>query len=80
VHISTPAELMARIAESPGAMRQYAAKWVGFAYERESDPLDACTADILATKMTAGGYTIMNLIADLTQTDAFRVRVVEAMP
>lgn len=80
VHITSPAEMMAQIAASPGAMRQYAAKWVGFAYERESDPMDACTADILAAKMTASGYTVMSLIADLTQTQSFRVRAAEVLP
>jgi hypothetical protein len=80
VRITTPAELMNAIANSPGAMKQYAKKWVSFAYERESDPLDACTVDQLATKMTAGGYTVLNLIADLSQTQSFRVRAVEVSP
>jgi hypothetical protein len=80
VRISTPAELMNAIASSPGAMKQYARKWVSFAYEREGDPLDACTVDQLTAKMTAGGYTVMNLIADLSQTQSFRVRAVEVSP
>jgi hypothetical protein len=80
VRISTPAELMNAIARSPGAMRHYASKWVSFAYEREGDPLDACTVDQLTAKMTAGGYTILNLIADLSQTQSFRVRALEVSP
>lgn len=80
VRISTPAELMNAIANSPGAMKQYAKKWVSFAYEREGDPLDACTVDQLTAKMTAGGYTVLNLIADLSQTESFRVRAVEVSP
>jgi hypothetical protein len=80
VRISTPAELMSAIARSPGAMRHYASKWVSFAYEREGDPLDACTVDQLTAKMTAGGYTILNLIADLSQTQSFRVRALEVSP
>jgi hypothetical protein len=80
VRISTPAELMNAIASSPSAMKQYARKWVSFAYERESDPLDACTVDQLTAKMTAGGYTVLNLIADLSQTQSFRVRAVEVSP
>jgi len=77
VHITTPLELMQAIAASPGAMRQYAQKWVSFAYEREADPMDACTVENLAAKMTAGGYTVLNLITDLTLTQSFRVRAVE---
>ncbi len=76
VHVTSPAELMNAIANSPSAMKQYARKWVSFAYEREGDPLDVCTVDQLATKMTAGGYTVLNLIADLSQTQSFRVRAV----
>jgi hypothetical protein len=80
VRISTPAELMNAIASSPGAMKHYARKWVSFAYEREGDPLDACTVDQLSAKMTAGGYTVLNLIADLSQTQSFRVRALEVSP
>lgn len=76
VHVTTPAELMNAIASSPGAMKQYAKKWVSFAYEREADPLDACTVEQLTAKMTAGGYTVLDLIADLSQTQSFRVRAV----
>jgi hypothetical protein len=80
VHVTTPAELMNAIASSPDAMKQYARKWVSFAYEREGEPLDGCTVDQLAAKMTAGGYTVLNLITDLSQTRSFRVRVVGVSP
>jgi hypothetical protein len=80
VRINTPAELMNAIASSPSAMRHYASKWVSFAYEREGDPLDVCTVDQLTAKMTTGGYTILDLIADLSQTESFRVRAVEVSP
>lgn len=79
VTIASPAELMAAIASSPGAMHQYAAKWVSYAYEREADPLDSCTVDELAARMTSDGYTVLNLITDLTQTQSFRTRVVEVV-
>jgi hypothetical protein len=75
VHVSGPKELMAAIVTSRGAKAQYASKWVSFAYQRESHPDDACTVQQLATKMTVGGYTVQNLITDLTQTLSFRVRV-----
>jgi len=75
VRVTGPADLMAAIASAPGAKAHYASKWVSFAYQRESVPEDACTVQQLATKMTAGGYTVQNLITDLTQTLSFRVRV-----
>jgi hypothetical protein len=77
VFVSTPAELMAAIATSSGAMHRYVERWVSFAYRREGDPLDACTVSQLAAKFTAGDYAILNLITDLTQTESFRVRAVE---
>jgi hypothetical protein len=77
VHVTGPAELMAAIAESRGAKAQYASKWLSYAFEREAHPDDACTAQQLAAKMTASGYTVLNLITDLTQSLAFRVRTAE---
>ena len=55
----------------------YAKKWVSFAYQREGHPDDACTVAQLAAKMTTSGYTVLNLLADLTQTLSFRVRAVD---
>lgn len=75
VHVTGPKDLMAAIAAAPGAKARYASKWVSYAYQREGDPDDACTVQQLAAKMTAGGYTVQNLITDLTQTLSFRVRV-----
>ncbi len=45
VHLTSPAELMAKIAASPNAQRSYAEKWVSYAYERASNPTDACTVN-----------------------------------
>jgi hypothetical protein len=77
VHVGGPADLIEAIASAPGARQQYASKWVSYAYQRESDPGDACDVQQLAAKMTNSGYTVLNLIADLTQTQSFRVRAVE---
>ena len=79
MHINGPAELMAKIAASPGAQRSYAEKWVSYAYERASNPTDACTVNQLAAKLTKGGYTVLNLVADLTQSQSFRLRAVEGV-
>jgi hypothetical protein len=75
VHVTGPADLMAAIANSSSAQAQYATKWVSYAYDREGDPLDCGTVQNLTAKIAAGGYTISNLITDLTQTDSFRTRV-----
>jgi hypothetical protein len=75
VHVTGPGDLMRAIAKAPGAKAQYASKWVSFAYQREGSADDACTVQQLSAKMTAGGYTVQNLITDLTQTLSFRVRV-----
>lgn len=77
VHVTGPADLMAAIANSQGAKTQYASKWVSYAFERESDPNDACTVQQLAAKMTNNGYTVKNLLADLTQTLSFQVRAAD---
>jgi hypothetical protein len=80
VHVANPAELMAALAASTQAQQRYADLWVNYAYERSDDPLDSCTVSDLTAKISAGGYTIVNLITDLTQTDAFRLRAVEVTP
>jgi len=77
VHVTGPAELMAAIATAPGAKTRYVSKWVSFAYQREGHPDDACTVAQLAAKMTTSGYTVLNLMSDLTQTLSFRVRAVD---
>jgi hypothetical protein len=77
VHVTGPADLMAKIATSRSAQHSYAEKWVAYAYERPSNSNDACVVDALSQKLTTSGYNVLNLIADLTQTEAFTKRVVE---
>jgi hypothetical protein len=74
VHVTGPVDLMTKIAAAPEAQRCYAQRWVQFAYERDLTNQDACTAQSLASKMTQSGYTVQNLITDLTQSDSFRLR------
>jgi hypothetical protein len=80
VDVLGPADLMKAIAASPAAQRCYARKWVEFAYERSMNPSDSCIVDTMTQKLTAGGYTIKALIADLTQHQTFRYRAVEVTP
>ena len=77
VDVAGAAELMDALAATPEASRCYARKWVQYAYQREMTSQDACTVDEMAGKLTAGGYTVLNLITDLTQTDSFRIRAQE---
>jgi hypothetical protein len=77
VHVTGPADLMTAIATSAAAQRSYATKWVAYAYERPSNANDACLVDSLSQKLTMSGYNVLNLIADLTQTETFQKRVVE---
>jgi hypothetical protein len=80
VDVLGPADLMKAIAASPEAQRCYAKKWVEHAFERTLNANDACTVEMMANKLTAGGYTIKALIADLTQSQTFRFRAVEVTP
>jgi hypothetical protein len=77
VNVKGAGELMQAIAKSPEAQRCYAKKWVQHAYQRQLNSADACTVENMATKLTQGGYTIANLITDLTQSQSFRLRALE---
>ncbi len=79
VAVSNAADLMEKIASSPDAQRCYAQKWVQYAYERVPTDQDACTVNDIAQKMgtPSSTYSIVNLIADLTQSQTFRYRAKE---
>jgi hypothetical protein len=79
VAVTNAADLMEKIASSPDAQRCYAQKWVQYAYERVPTDQDACTVNDIATKMgtPSATYSIVNLIADLTQSQTFRYRAKE---
>jgi hypothetical protein len=74
--ITSPAALMEEIGKGPAARRIYAEKWVSFATGRLPNGNDACTVNDLNTKL-AGDYTVLQLLADLTQADSFRLRTRE---
>jgi hypothetical protein len=77
VHVENPAQLMAAIAAAPSAQRVYASKWVGYAFDRILTGPDLCTVDALSTQLAAGGYSIKDLMTDLTQQNYFLTRAVE---
>ncbi|WP_437610702.1 DUF1592 domain-containing protein [Sorangium sp. So ce834] len=74
--ITTPIELMTELGAGPGVRRHYAERWVSFATRRSPNSSDACVVDELSIKLSDDGYTILDLLADLTQADSFRLRVV----
>jgi hypothetical protein len=75
--LSTPLELMTELGTGPDAKRRYAETWVTFATRRVPNPQDACTVDAIGTKLSEPSYTILDVLADLTQADSFRLRTVE---
>jgi hypothetical protein len=77
VTVAGAADLVNAIANSTEAQRCYTRKLAEFAYDRALDPADVCTIDSIAPKLAQDGYTIANLITDLTQTDYFRYRALE---
>ncbi|XXX72957.1 DUF1592 domain-containing protein [Sorangium sp. So ce134] len=78
VELDGPVALSEAIATSPEAHKCYVRKWVSFAYQRELNNEDSCTVDELTGKLTQGGYTVLELIADLTQSQSFRYRALQA--
>lgn len=78
VSVAGPAQLFEAIAGSREANLCYARSWVQAAYARGLTSEDSCVAEDLTTKLTAGGYRILDLIADLTQAESFRLRAVPA--
>lgn len=73
--ISSPLSLMQGIARTPKARRLYAEAWVSYAFGRAPNASDACIVDRLEAKLSQSDYSILELLDDLTQADAFRVRV-----
>ncbi|HEU5076179.1 MAG TPA: DUF1592 domain-containing protein [Polyangiaceae bacterium] len=72
--ISTPLQLMEEIVKGDFARRGYVEKVVAGATGRLPNANDACLVDELNTKLTMDGYTILDLFADITQADSFRLR------
>ena len=75
--ISSSLQLMQEIANTPKAKQLYAQAWVSYAFGRDPNGNDQCLVDQLHTKLSQTGYSILDLLADLSQADSFRVRVRE---
>lgn len=73
--ITSASQLMTEIAQTPKAQELYAQAWVAYAFGRDPNANDQCLVDQLDQKLSQNGYSILGLLADLTQADSFRVRV-----
>jgi Protein of unknown function (DUF1592)/Protein of unknown function (DUF1588)/Protein of unknown function (DUF1595) len=71
--ISNAQQLMTEIAGIQKGRDMYSQSWVSFAYARQPNPQDQCVANDISTKLGSGG-PILNVLADLTQADSFRLR------
>jgi hypothetical protein len=76
--IANAAQMMQEIATVENAQNIYAERLVAYATGRLPNDDDACIVGVAASKLAGGGYTILDLFADLTQADSFRLRTVEA--
>lgn len=72
--ISSPLQMMQEIATRDFTRRSYAEKIVAAATGRNPNDNDACLVDQLSLNLTTSGYSILNLLADITQADSFRLR------
>jgi len=77
VAVTGAVDLAAAIAASPEAQRCYAKKWIQYALNRSLEPADVCTLDEISVKLAQDSYTVLNLIADVTQAESFRYRALE---
>jgi hypothetical protein len=72
--MSTAGELMNELGISAEAKSRYAQQWVLFTTGRSANANDQCIVDSLNTKLSSEGYKILDVLADLTQADSFRLR------
>jgi hypothetical protein len=73
--VTSPLQLMQGIVATPSTLANYAQYWVTYGYGRAMSNQDQCVADQLNMKLSSSGYTILNVLADLTQADTFNIRV-----
>lgn len=72
--VSSPVELMQQVVSAPKAKQLYARAWVAYALGREPNANDQCLIDQLSLRLAADDYKILDLLADLTQAESFRLR------
>ncbi len=75
--VAGPVAMSEAIANAPDAHTCYARRWVEYAFDRAINNQDSCIVENLEDKLTDSGYSILNLIADLTQSGQFRFRALQ---
>jgi hypothetical protein len=66
--------LSQQMAQHESAQKCFTAMWLRYLYSRLDFAEDACEIDAEQAKIAAGGYSLTDVIADLTAARAFRVR------
>lgn len=77
VHVTGAVDLMNALSTSSGAYQCYSKKWVELGYNRVISEQDACTITEIANRMGTQGYSIKQLVTDLTTIESFRYRALE---
>ncbi|MFZ5890871.1 MAG: DUF1592 domain-containing protein [Myxococcota bacterium] len=80
VDVRDPRELMLRLADSSSARETYVRHWVEWIYARAAQPTDDCLIDQLSLKLASDGYSVLDVLVDITQSEAFRLRTMEVSP
>jgi hypothetical protein len=71
-------ELSAAIAGAPEAQLCYAKNWFRYTLGRQETDADSCDLANIARKLASDEYTALDVLTDLTRTQAFSVRALEA--
>jgi Protein of unknown function (DUF1592)/Protein of unknown function (DUF1588)/Protein of unknown function (DUF1595)/Protein of unknown function (DUF1585)/Protein of unknown function (DUF1587) len=71
-------ELAAKLSQSAQVQQCIAKHWFRFGYGRSEADLDQCTLQRLSDTFASSGGNWQALVLELTQTDAFRYRTVQA--
>ncbi|WP_437813714.1 DUF1592 domain-containing protein [Sorangium sp. So ce1078] len=69
--VSGPIELVQKLAGSEDVQRCFAKRWSEYAYGLTLRKEDQCTAEAVTTAFRESGYSVKQLLIELTQTDAF---------
>ena len=69
-------ELSAAIAESPAAHECYSLQFVEYLMRRDATPQDLCVVEDFADRLGDEGYSIQELLLDLTELDQFTTRAI----
>ncbi len=77
VSVTGPVDLMNALATASGAYQCYSKKWVELGYNRVISEQDACTINEVASRMGTEGYSVKQLVTDLTTIESFRYRALE---